>query len=111
MRISDWSSDVCSSDLLSPREGSIPVNFPPPFRNRTANAGRSRLYAGCGGKRLKQVAFRADDADLAASDLDALGERSEARRVVTECVSTWRFRWSQAHQKKNRTRSQDRKQK
>jgi len=37
----------------------------PPLQNRTANAGRSRLYAGSGDECLKQVVLRADDANLA----------------------------------------------
>jgi hypothetical protein len=44
---------------------------------QNANARRRRLYAGRGGQRLKQIAFRADDADHAVSDLGAL---CEARR-------------------------------
>ena len=42
--------------------------------NRTANAGRNRLYARGGGKHLNQITFRANDADLAICHLDALGE-------------------------------------
>ena len=64
------------------------VAFPPhpPLQNRTANAGRSRLYAGRGGQRLKQIALRANDADLAASDLDALGERAEMIASIAAAV-------------------------
>src|SRR3546814_14229022 len=35
--------------------------------------------------------------------VDALAERSEERRVGTECVSTCRSRWSPAHSKKKDT--------
>lgn len=49
----------------------------PPFQNRTANAGRGRLYVGRGGQCLKQIALRAADADLAVRHLDPLGERVE----------------------------------
>ena len=68
---------------------SVPwVRIPPhpPLQNRTANAGRSRLYAGRGGQRLKQIAFRADDADLAVGDLDALGERAEMVAAIAAAV-------------------------
>src|SRR3546814_12237103 len=84
MRISDWSSDVCSSDLVVALAGG------------GGGAGRSqrRQYCHC---------------DLAhwntASGLSRLSEpssatRSEERRVGKECVSTCRSRWSQYHSKK-----------
>src|SRR3546814_14918890 len=40
MRISDWSSDVCSSDLTK-----RPVQFRPPFRLRLAGAGIAQVKA------------------------------------------------------------------
>src|SRR3546814_17195618 len=40
MRISDWSSDVCSSDLTK-----RPVQFRPPFRLRLAGAGIDQVKA------------------------------------------------------------------
>src|SRR3546814_20623572 len=97
MRISDWSSDVCSSDLglslvrtdrlprlpnpreepdLRPRRG-------PPRPPRTASLpARSNLLGG-GRARLPPEDHRA--------------ERSEERRVGKECVSTCRSRWSPYH--------------
>ena len=68
-------------------KGTIPL--PPPLQNRTANAGRSRFCAGRGGERLKQSAFRADDADLAVSNLDALGERAEMVAAVAAAVDPY----------------------
>src|SRR3546814_4966677 len=76
MRISDWSSDVCSSDLLGG-----------PAR-RTVNFA---IFAGCAGPQDKAVA-EAWDHRVA----DAQG-RSEERRVGKECVSTCRSRWSPYH--------------
>src|SRR3546814_7102538 len=67
MRISDWSSDVCSSDL--DRRSS-------PFRTRS----RHDRYP------VRQRAVRT---------LSRL--RSEERRVGKECVSTCRSRWSPYH--------------
>ena len=64
----------------------VRIPLPPPFQNRTANARHSWLYAGRGGQRLKQIAFRADDADLAVSDLDALRECSEMVAPVAAAV-------------------------
>src|SRR3546814_2522053 len=71
MRISDWSSDLCSSDLT-----------------RDALA-RLRID---GRRRLPDRAFD----DLVLTDRAHLG-RSEERRVGQECVSPCRSRWSQYH--------------
>src|SRR3546814_12320700 len=75
MRISDWSSDVCSSDLA-------------------CRFGRGRFARGPAGdpeaakwRRSRQLPHRQ--------------ERSEERRVGKECVSTCRSRWSPDHEKKN----------
>src|SRR3546814_7390254 len=80
MRISDWSSDVCSSDLKLAR-GFLPV--------RT----HSRHH-------LANPDFRAAVANSLASEakaVDAYAARSEERRVGKECVSTCRSRWSPSH--------------
>src|SRR3546814_3886504 len=81
MRISDWSSDVCSSDL----------------DRAAAVAGRTRLaqdvperFAGALARHLDQ-AERRERMDLRA------GVRTEERRVGKECVSTCRSRWSPYH--------------
>src|SRR3546814_6372571 len=78
MRISDWSSDVCSSDLLH------------------------TLRGGGHAFGLQQLghAGAVIDVHLAAErfDVEGLGiSRSEERRVGTECVSTCRSRWSPYH--------------
>src|SRR3546814_3435492 len=70
MRISDWSSDVCSSDLCV-RLGQVEclvVEFPVGPRLR----------------RLRRAKHGHD-------------QRSEERRVGKECVSTCRSRWSPYH--------------
>src|SRR3546814_2552534 len=67
MRISDWSSDVCSSDL--PQLG-------------TAHAALQAKGALAG---------------FAGTVLVCFGDRSEERRVGKECVSTCRSRWSPYH--------------
>src|SRR3546814_19367651 len=75
MRISDCSSDVCSSDLtrLSTRSS---VDLPAPFRPRMARRSPSPI------------------SKLTSS-------RSEVRRGGKECVSTCRSRWSTDHEKNN----------
>src|SRR3546814_14687234 len=95
MRISDWSSDVCSSDLvetaaidqlaetyerkIGPRNGARVV-----ARAWTDPAYKQRLLAD-GTAAIAELGFEG-----------AQGEnmRSEERRVGKECVSTCRFRWS-----------------
>src|SRR3546814_1159625 len=71
MRISDWSSDVCSSDLnLDPARG--------------ARLGEDM-------PRISPLAL------LPPGRLPAVLLRSEERRVGKECVSTCRSRWSPYH--------------
>src|SRR3546814_12676613 len=85
MRISDWSSDVCSSDLhvafphrvetaLPFAPGQIPIPDP----GKDQHPERQILQSGT-------VAF------------DHRFGRSEERRVGKECVSTCRSRWSPYH--------------
>src|SRR6185437_1392871 len=64
----------------------VRIPLPPPLQNRTANAKRSRLYAGRGGQCLNQIALRADDADLALGDLDALSERAEMVAAIAAAL-------------------------
>src|SRR3546814_16809556 len=80
MRISDWSSDVCSSDLLSHRQQ---LAVPPPVRRAAGDQllGQRRLHPG-------EVVAHQDR------------PRSEERRVGKECVSTCRSRWSPYTSKK-----------
>src|SRR3546814_2291038 len=85
MRISDWSSDVCSSDLLHAlRAAAAGIAA---LRHRgTAHPGRRPLGAARlrGPTRQERPAWHA-------------GGRSEERRVGKECVSTCRSRWSPYH--------------
>src|SRR3546814_9047353 len=85
MRISDWSSDVCSSDLRARLGGGIaqPVYLHPRQRRAAGAIARAAL-----GQRSRQ------------HDAVALVARSEERRVGKACVSTCRSRWSPYHYKK-----------
>src|SRR3546814_20204261 len=108
MRISDWSSDVCSSDL-SPwpadqgeaereqRAGRRAVRQQLEQRidrHRQMQAGQAPQEAAEG--RQDQRVARHAAADLAEDHPD----RSEARRVGNECVRTCRSRWSSYPYKK-----------
>src|SRR3546814_7493035 len=81
MRISDWSSDVCSSDLVSATEwmASASSDAAPVNTNPTSLA----------------IAI----AELAANAASTASRwsRSEERRVGKECVSTCRSRGSPHH--------------
>src|SRR3546814_12206436 len=125
MRISDWSSDVCSSDLGGGdnRDGSLRRHG---ACHRSGDVGR-RAGAGEEGCLTAAVlqqahrppATRAQERlwrlllltallgivwlarDLRWAEVWAsAGFRSEERRVGTECVSTCRSRWSPSHEKK-----------
>src|SRR3546814_10370123 len=84
MRISDWSSDVCSSDLPT----SEPLRKGITDEIRSPGFYHSSLYEFL-------TIFENDPEGLAASVRVAMAElRSEERRVGKECVSTCRSRWS-----------------
>src|SRR3546814_12848956 len=120
MRISDWSSDVSSSDLFLKRgrEKLSVLHIKDELLNRAVNAGFS------GGEKKRNEIFQLallepslailDETD-SGLDIDALKLvaagvnlmrsperafvviRSEERRVGKECVSTCRSRWSRYH--------------
>src|SRR3546814_12449598 len=102
MRISDWSSDVCSSDLPLSRAA---------YHERRTNQKLRGILAGnlalprcddffepphqcrkCHGYDHDQ-----DDGNKHLRGPKAIGRRSEERRVGKECVSTCRSRWSPYH--------------
>src|SRR3546814_17531391 len=108
MRISDWSSDVCSSDLRIE-----PLLLPEPHDELSPPATREskglldlqfhgacyRLVINHGllshkPRRLSRVIFRV---------------RSEERRVGKECVSKGRSRWWAYHEKKQKTHTTEEK--
>src|SRR3546814_9790223 len=74
MRISDWSSDVCSSDLRSPRR-------------------RPRSDAFFGGFWVAAMQFNPLPTAVTLAMMAMNNVRSEERRVGKECVSTCRSRW------------------
>src|SRR3546814_13768991 len=99
IRISDWSSDVCSSDLIKPErpdqsdhvtcmvlvpitmERSARISVPPGIRHQhivfmLEGAGQGRPACAVPGQSMKQNQWR-----------------SEERRVGKECVSTCKCRW------------------
>src|SRR3546814_20659488 len=97
MRISDWSSDVCSSDLLdglnaSGAEGAGAVGGRGDRAQGEGNRNGGNLSTALGTMELcwGDVGF------LLSMQRQGLG-RSEERRVGKECVSRCRSRWSPYH--------------
>src|SRR3546814_12695409 len=104
MRISDWSADVCSSDLIDDellRGGLIPVasgmerykdHSAIRINNKNAAMHVARILPGTSvnlpGARFLHVFVAQGTAELEGG--------SEERRVGKECVSTCRTRWSRA---------------
>src|SRR3546814_16956619 len=122
MRISDWSSDVCSSDLIDvfwqqlQRAGFVAAEnalvfgfhrvaefFQAPVLHDDLDARVMNVVAATEaiedphdrGRIDQQVRFRHE----------RFGElRSEERRVGKECGRTCRFRWAQDHYKKKKNK-------
>src|SRR3546814_13199553 len=95
MRISDWSSDVCSSDLnLDARTQDLdPAVRRDSAREDTANAERA-----AGGdiavRRKFLLCAKAESRIYTRNERISNARRAEERRVGKECVSTCRYRWS-----------------
>src|SRR3546814_17110837 len=112
MRISDWSSDVCSSGLPE-----IVAEFEAAHAQgldvARVHSGDPSLYGAIREqmRRLDALGIPYDVtpgvpafAAAAAALKRELTLRSEERRVGTECVNTVRSRWSRDHKKKKTTK-------
>src|SRR3546814_14221073 len=95
MRISDWSSDVCSSDLILVKIVDVDA-----LRALVLEQARKLESADAEAERLRAIieAFRRHRFGRRSEQLDQ--DRSEERRVGKECVSTCCSRWSPYHLKK-----------
>src|SRR3546814_14712155 len=101
MRISDWSSDVCSSDLFqqpdrldqrTPSKTIATDQFRPISKYLTDRPTIEENVAFELTRRHDRAFFRVS----AGNEID-IDFRSEERRVGKECVSTCRSRWSPYH--------------
>src|SRR3546814_16894554 len=97
MRISDWSSDVCSSDL---NWRYLPASDEILWFSERDNWGNLYLYDATSG-RLKHAVTTGEGnvtevlrVDPGTRTVWFRGVGSEERRVGQECVSTCRSRWS-----------------
>src|SRR3546814_12322740 len=128
MRISDWSSDVCSSDLNA--AGARILRCEDAERDADGGGDQHRDAAEVDGDHglFPEVVHQDEDREqeaerrqLPAAELPpgerhqqdeprpghAEQERSEERRVGKECVSTCRSRWSPYHYKKKDKKKHD----
>src|SRR3546814_17529844 len=98
MRISDWSSDVCSSDLIKGDAAMNQPAIPAEIRERII-AAAVELYEQAGRENLPTVdqVRRVARADMNTTSAVMKAWRSEERRGGKECVSTCRSRWSPYH--------------
>src|SRR3546814_7958407 len=102
MRISDWSSDVCSSDLRDNIPLWIPVGLGTGIAAWFSPSGPFAWMAWISASLaiaalsfLLPQGMRTGRIVLFVGILGAT--RSEERRVGKECVSTCRYRWSPSH--------------
>src|SRR3546814_14309297 len=105
MRISDWSSDVCSSDLGF-MEWTSTSALSASLRTISAPSGFDKST-----HRLCLLRFKDKNVDEWPEISGGVHRRvsspppgrSEERRVGKECVSTCRSRWSPYHEKNTKT--------
>src|SRR3546814_16714255 len=97
MRISDWSSDVCSSDLCSTRPTSRTTALAPSVPKVAIWLTASRPYFS-----LTYSMTRSRLSWQKSTSKSGMDTRSEERRVGKECVSTCRSRWSPDHYTKTK---------
>src|SRR3546814_19069598 len=105
MRISDWSSDVCSSDLQCTAAGLAVPALPDAARDQMRALLLSVATASNPLDLTPSTAFQPEAFAQLPKVIDILGAqeqihsllRSEERRVGKACVSTGRSRWSPYH--------------
>src|SRR3546814_4764077 len=96
VRISDWSSDVCSSDLsLTAQYLTGFRQIPLPAKRRRGHKGQTLRIEGANANNLRNVDVSVPLGTFTCvTGVSGSGKRSEERRVGKECVSTCRSRWS-----------------
>src|SRR3546814_10924279 len=98
MRISDWSSDVCSSDLLqltSERGHILRARYHHYPVTRLRSKPPPGSHASAYPEPVRQQQGRAEHHEARQQRVADEQLRTEERRVVKECVSPCRSRWSQ----------------
>src|SRR3546814_7744633 len=100
MRISDWSSDVCSSDLVTADKSGVTIGYDTaaPIDLSGSITGIHTSIAIASGPAHGTASIAGDVVTYTpASGYYGADSRSEERRVGKECVSTCRSRWSPYH--------------
>src|SRR3546814_10981739 len=98
MRISDWSSDVCSSDLGRAGQYRLRIAVARSAQGRPYRA-RPRIDGDDASREICQSPHRPV---VGWAETEGRAGRSEERRVGKECVSKCRSRWSTYHTKKKK---------
>src|SRR3546814_16842259 len=100
MRISDWSSDVCSSDLMDflGAERKVRAVELPAIAIAPTEYGSRKTAVNRRGKAFGPIENKGRHRRLETQRVPHHGQlRSEERRVGKACVSTCRSRWSPYH--------------
>src|SRR3546814_15939327 len=104
MRISDWSSDVCSSDLgrthtvtYPPASPSMTVQLDSPQGNTAAQQSSVWSQPQSDQHSLFNPAVEGPREAATVDQARVAANRSDERRVGIECDSTFRSRWSPDH--------------
>src|SRR3546814_18256231 len=103
MRISDWSSDVCSSDLKAMVQLQPNLNFQEHVKQNlhplphVLNSLQKSVYLSACLHHCKFEYFLFHNTVPILLYSVHIHDRSEERRVGKECVSTCRSRWSPVH--------------
>src|SRR3546814_15931528 len=99
MRISDWSSDVCSSDLIEKNFGPEIARLVDGVTKLSKIEAQTENEWAAENLRKFLLAMSDDIRVLLVKRAARLHNmRSEERRVGKECVSTCRSRWSPNHE-------------
>src|SRR3546814_13450876 len=103
MRISDWSSDVCSSDLAHAQRQRLVEAWQAVLRHEPAGAAvtlqvealrrGTRDHRSTAGIERRDCCERHHQGGEDEPEARPARERSEERRVGKECGSTCRYRW------------------
>src|SRR3546814_2999481 len=114
LRSSDWSSDVCSSDLAKTRHGGVDfgdlimlpaklletdaaIRTAVQLRHRHVLVDEYQDVNRASARLLKAVVGDGERLWVVGDSRLSIYRRSAGRRVGKECVRTWRSRWSPYH--------------
>src|SRR3546814_11163673 len=106
MRISDWSSDVCSSDLFARIAAAFDEHSVLVFHDQRLSDAQQKAFSERFGPLELTIISPGQEARYDPKLVDLSNtDRSEERRVGKECVSTCSSRWSPYHYKKKTTKN------